>query len=101
MTAEEIDHEVRVLIDAAYERAKKVVAEHKEVIELMTEMLLEFETLDAEDIEKIVKGEWKTDEKREKLKALVEKTKKAPPPPPKDALEEQPSVDSRATVIEE
>ena len=100
MTAEEIDHEVRILIDASYERAKKLVQEHKEVIELMTEMLLEFETLDADDIEKIVKGQWKIDEKREKLKALVEKTKKMPPPPPREALDEQPSVDTRATVLE-
>jgi cell division protease FtsH len=100
LTAEEIDREVRILIDAAYDKAKTVVQEHKDVIELMTEMLIEFETLDAEDIEKIVKGEWKTDEKREKVKALVEKTKKVPPPPPKEALDEQPTVNTQATVVE-
>jgi cell division protease FtsH len=87
MTAEEIDREVRQLIDAAYERAKSLVKEHKDQIELMTEMLLEFETLDAEDVEKIVKGTWNTEEKREKLKILLEKNKKLPPPLPKEALE--------------
>ncbi len=87
MTAEEIDREVRQLIDSAYERAKKLVMEHRAQIELMTEMLLEFETLDAEDIEKIVKGTWNVEEKRGKLKALLEKTKRVPPPPPKEALE--------------
>ena len=100
MTAEGIDHEVRVLIDTAYDRAKKLVEEHKEIIELMTEMLLEFETLDAEDVEKIVKGGWKIDDKREKLKAIVEKTKRVPPPPPKEALEENPKTDSQGTVPE-
>ena len=100
MTAEGIDHEVRELIDTAYERAKGLVQEHKEVIELMTEMLLEFETLDAEDVERIVKGEWKIDEKRDKLKAFIEKSKKTPPPPPKEALEEKPQADTRATALE-
>ncbi len=86
-TAEGIDHEVRLLIDAAYERAKALVIEHREQIELMTEMLLEFETLDSEDIEKIVKGNWNIEDKRSKLKALLEKTKKVPPPLPQEALE--------------
>lgn len=88
MTAEEIDHEVRLLIDAAYERAKNLVIQYRDKIELMTEMLLEFETLDAEDIDKIVKGTWDIEEKRGKIKALLEKSKKAPPPLPKEALEE-------------
>jgi cell division protease FtsH len=87
MTAEEIDQEVRLLIDAAYDRAKKLVTEHKDQIELMTEMLIEFETLDAEDVEKIVKGTWNIEDKRGKLKALLEKSKKVPPPVPKEALE--------------
>ena len=100
MTAEEIDHEVRVLIDTAYDRAKKVVEEHKDIIELMTEMLLEFETLDAEDVEKIVKGGWKIDDKRERLKAIVEKMKKVPPPPPKEALEETPKTDVQGAAPE-
>lgn len=87
MTAEEIDHEVRLLIDDSYERAKKLVVEHRDAIELMTQMLLEFETLDAEDIEKIVKGTWNIDEKRGKQKALLEKAKRVPPPLPKEAFE--------------
>jgi len=88
LTAEEIDKEVRQILDTAYERSKKLVIEHKDAIELMTEMLIEFETLDAEDIEKIVKGEWDADEKRGRLKEMLEKAKTAPPPPPEEALEE-------------
>jgi cell division protease FtsH len=73
---------------SAYERSKKLVIENKDAIELMTQMLIEFETLDAEDIEKIVKGEWDVDEKRGKLKEMLEKAKTAPPPLPEEALEE-------------
>jgi cell division protease FtsH len=56
VTAQAIDQEVRHLIDEAYSKAKKLISEHKEVIELMKDMLLEFETLHAEDIQAIVKG---------------------------------------------
>lgn len=97
-TAEEIDREVRLLIDSAYDRAKQLVAEHRAQIELMTAMLIEFETLDAEDIEKIVKGTWDTEEKRAKIKALLEKTKRVPPPLPKEALEEASDSPSTASV---
>ena len=81
VTAEEIDHEVRELLDTAYERAKGIITEHKAVVELMSNMLMEFETLDAEDVQKIVKGEWHIEDKQEKLKASLEKSKKAVPPP--------------------
>jgi len=96
MTAEGIDSEVRLLIDAAYERAKKLVIEHRDQIELMTEMLMEFETLDSEDIAKIVKGTWNIEDKREKLKALLEKNKTLPSSLPKEAVEGVPDT-SKAT----
>jgi cell division protease FtsH len=88
MTAEDIDHEVRLLIDAAYNRAKQLVLEHRDTIELMMQMLIEFETLDAEDIEQIVKGMWDVESKRAKVQAQVVKNIKVPPPLPTEALEE-------------
>jgi len=88
LTAEEIDKEVREILDTAYARSKQLVIEHKDAIELMTQMLIEFETLDAEDIEKIVNGTWDTDEKRAKLQEMLDKAKTSPPPPPEEALEE-------------
>jgi cell division protease FtsH len=87
-TAEEIDHEVKQLLDEAYEHAKAIVSEHKDKVEMMKDMLLEFETLDAEDVEKIIKGEWDVEGKRDRLKLANEKHKKQPPPLPQEALEE-------------
>ncbi len=74
-TAQEIDNEVRRLLDEAYSRALTIVREYKEIVELMTEMLLEFETLDAEDIQKMMKHEWNTEEKRKRLVSATEKGK--------------------------
>ena len=85
-TAEEIDHEVRLLLDSAYEQAKQLVTQNKKTIELMAEMLMEFETLDADDIQKIITGTWDIEEKRGKLKTALEKSKKVPPPLPQEAL---------------
>lgn len=88
-TAKAIDAEVRTIVDAANRKAKEIILEYREQVELMTAMLMEFETLDAEDVRKIIKGEWNADDKRERLKKADELHKKVaavpPPPPPLDA----------------
>lgn len=89
-TAKEIDAEVRRLLDEAYATARKIVLEYHEQVELMTLMLIEFETLDSEDVQEIViKKNWNIERKREKIKRADELYKKEPfgvppPPPPKD-----------------
>lgn len=92
VTAQAIDHEVRRMLDEAYERSKKLITEHKEAVELMTNMLVEFETLDAEDIQKIVKGEWNIDLKKEKQKAILEKGLKDTPLKPSEVIQTVHSV---------
>ena len=88
-TAKAIDAEVRSILDAAHEKAKQIILEYRTHVELMTQMLMEFETLDSEDVKQIIKGEWNADEKRERLKKADELHKKTaatpPPPPPLDA----------------
>ena len=49
----------------------------------MTDMLIEFEVLDKEDVHAIMEDKWDTEKKREKLKAISEANRKTPPPPPK------------------
>lgn len=86
-TAQAIDEEVRKILDAALETARGIVREKYEQVELMARMLIEFETLDADDINKILNKEWVIEEKREKLKRAEELHKKPivnPPPPPAD-----------------
>ncbi|KAF3361407.1 ATP-dependent zinc metalloprotease FtsH [Chlamydiales bacterium STE3] len=83
-TAKAIDDEVRKILDDAHNRARQILLERREQVELMTMMLIEFETLDAEDVQKIVKDEWDVEDKRKKLKKADELHKKpvTPPPPP-------------------
>lgn len=86
-TAKSIDIEVRKILDDAHELAKKIINDNRDKVELMTQMLIEFETLDAEDIRKIMSGEWTAEDKRGRLKAAEELHKKAPVTPPPSPFE--------------
>lgn len=81
-TAQAIDKEVRSLIDEAHKRAIDILNENKDKVQLMTDMLMEFETLDSTDIKEIMAGTWNTEVKRERVKIADELQLKAPPPPP-------------------
>ena len=84
-TAKSIDEEVRRILDEAHAEAVRVITANREQVELMTNMLMEFETLDAVDVLKIVNKEWTAEDKRDRLKAAEELHKKlgaTPPPPP-------------------
>ena len=54
-TAEEIDKEVRRLIQNAYDRAKDLLTTNLRVLHRMAEVLLEKESLDGPDIDEIIK----------------------------------------------
>lgn len=81
-TAKAIDEEVRRILDEALATARRIISEWSEQVELMTRMLMEFETLDAEDVQKIIKKEWDVEEKRARLKTADELHKKRPTTPP-------------------
>ena len=54
--AKAIDHEIRRTIDQCYERAKEVLEENRDKLDLIAAALLEKETLDAEEITALVEG---------------------------------------------
>ncbi|MEZ4783289.1 MAG: ATP-dependent zinc metalloprotease FtsH [Candidatus Kapaibacterium sp.] len=56
-TAEIIDKEVRQIIDEGMELAQEVLKQHEELLHTMSALLIERETLDAEEIEMVIKGE--------------------------------------------
>jgi len=56
-TAEVIDGEIRRLIEEGEERARDIITTHRELIETMTEKLLELETLDDWQIQQLINGE--------------------------------------------
>lgn len=54
-TAQEIDAEVKRIIDEAYTTAKNLLTEHRDKLELIAKSLLEYETLDGTQVEEIVR----------------------------------------------
>ncbi len=55
-TMQKVDQEIRRIIDEQYARARKIIEDNRDKIEAMTKALLEWETIDAEQIEDIMSG---------------------------------------------
>ncbi len=53
-TAEEIDEEVKKIVTRAYERAKTILKENFDLLHVLANALLEKETLDGHDIDKLL-----------------------------------------------
>src|SRR5699024_8153855 len=51
--AQEIDQEMQHFINYCYDRAKSILTEHKEQLELIAKTLLDVETLDAKQIKSL------------------------------------------------
>ena len=56
-TARKIDEEIKKLIDWAFQEAKRILTENREVLDRCSKALLERETINAEEFEKLIKGE--------------------------------------------
>jgi len=56
-TAQMVDGEIKRLLDEAYERARKIVIEHRDLLERITAALLERETVDREDLALLARNE--------------------------------------------
>lgn len=55
-TAKIIDEEIKRIIDECYSRAKTILEENREKLELMKDALMEYETIDADQISDIMNG---------------------------------------------
>jgi cell division protease FtsH len=56
-TARVIDEEVKKLIDSLYEETRKLLAENRERVEAIAKALLKYETIDSQDIDRIMRGD--------------------------------------------
>jgi cell division protease FtsH len=54
----EIDKEVRRMIDSAFDRAKAIIEEHRNKLDLMAQALIDRETLDKDELDAIFGGTW-------------------------------------------
>jgi|TARA_B100000959_G_scaffold285348_1_gene359848 cell division protease FtsH len=55
-TAKAIDKEVRNIIDTCYAKAQGVLEKHKDMMEMMKDALMEYETIDSKQIDDIMEG---------------------------------------------
>lgn len=76
-TMQKVDQEVRKIIDEQYNVARKLIEDNRDKMEAMTQALLEWETIDADQINDIMEGR--------------------PPRPPKDLSDNAPSDKSDKT----
>ena len=56
-TAREIDSEVKAIIDASYQRAKKILLDNIDELNALANGLLEYETLGLDEIRQVLRGE--------------------------------------------
>ena len=55
-----VDQEVKVIITTCYERARQLLTQHKEQLDLISYELIARETLDADEFDKLFRGEEKS-----------------------------------------
>ncbi len=56
-TAQQIDNEIRRIVEEGYARAKDLLDEHRDQLESLAQALLEYETLSGDEIQKVIAGE--------------------------------------------
>ncbi len=88
-TAHEIDQEVRRIMAEAYERAKRIIEEKNGQINAMADLLLEKETIYAEDIEPILGPSAQSAKQAEKTDGKAARGNDTPAADPKPENEEE------------
>jgi len=82
--AEEIDEEVRRIIDHSYQVAKKIISENRGKLDQLAQRLIEVETLEGDELERVFNAP--LDEKFPPVMPLEEEK---PQEPPQEEPEEQ------------
>jgi len=81
-TKQKIEDEVRRLVEEGRERAMKLLTDNRAGLERLANALVEYETLDREEMEKVVRGEKLTGKIKADPNASVKVPVDAPPSPP-------------------
>jgi cell division protease FtsH len=55
-TMQQVDAEIRRIIDAQYALARKLIEDNREKVEAMAKALMEWETIDADQVNDIIEG---------------------------------------------
>ncbi|MBM3195810.1 MAG: ATP-dependent zinc metalloprotease FtsH [Chlamydiae bacterium] len=71
-TAKLIDQEVKKIIDSGYQKAKEILITHKDKVQIMTDALLKYETIDNHDAVQIMEGTFSFEQKEGRLRSEEE-----------------------------
>jgi cell division protease FtsH len=82
--AEEIDEEVRRIIDHAYQAAKKILSENRSKLDQLARRLIEVETLEGEELERVFNAPLD-----HVFPPSEESTSEPPPPPSEEGSQEE------------
>ena len=92
-TAELIDEEVKNMVNEQYERAKKILSEHKDGHAKLSQLLIDKEVIFAEDVEEIFgKRPWASRSEEISANKISEELKKAEDAAAKEAVESDKEV---------
>lgn len=93
-TAQQIDAEVRRIVDSAYKQCKDLLIAKKHEVGLVAEELLKREMLTRDDMVRLLGPRPFAD--KEEFTKYFDGSKSAPPPPPSETLDDPPSAPSPA-----
>ena len=92
-TAELIDEEVKNMVNEQYERAKKILSDHKDGHQRLSQLLIDKEVIFAEDVEEIFgKRPWASRSEEISANKISEELKKAEDAAAKEAVESEKEV---------
>lgn len=91
-TMQQVDKEIRRIIDQQYALARKLIEDNRDKIEMMAKALLEWETIDAEQIGDIMDGKSPRPPKPSQGSAT---------PPPHDSTPSAPATNTSSTPAQE
>ena len=87
-TLQKVDAEIRRIVDEQYKLARKLIEENRDKIDIMAKSLLEWETLDSDQINDIMEGKAPRPPKPAPKPAPANQDKTPPPTAPATATQE-------------
>jgi cell division protease FtsH len=81
-TAKLIDSEIKGFLDNAYKRAVQILNDNFDKLKQIADMLMEFETLERADLDKIMDGTFDVAAKKKEIETVEVTSRREPPPLP-------------------
>ncbi len=89
-TAMRVDEEIRRIIDENYERAEKILRDNRNQLDLLTQALLDYETLDGEEVRCVIAGgDLMELRKRRQIQSKHREEQNAPSAPPENLSDDE------------